>query len=50
MKFCLGTWRVDLYHCEHILFEIIRESFMKVLEIILSFLKRTDRKIGEQKE
>ena len=40
MKFCLGTWRVDVYHCKHIVFKTVRESFVKVLGIILALRKR----------
>lgn len=51
MKFCVGAWRLDVYHCKHKLFEIIRKSFMKMLGIILTFQKRNrtgeDREVGE---
>lgn len=49
MKFCQGAWRLDVYQCEHNLFEIVRRSFMEVLGIILTFQKRKDRRGQENR-
>lgn len=51
VKFCWGAQRLDVYHCKHSVFEIIRKSFRKLLGIILTFQKGNragkDREIRE---